>query len=198
MLLAGNDALAREAVDLLEELARKGRSYGIHLVLASQSMTGIEALYGRAEAIFGQFALRWRCPVAAGARPAQRRRRGPADRLRRGQQRRRRGRRRHRTALSRRPRRRRGPRRDTPRPVAGPPAGLAGTGGLQGYEAARIEDDTTFAGLRPGGRRPMALVGRTVDVHGTTALFLMDSTPAAISPWWAPHRPARTCCAPRR
>ena len=101
VLLAGNDALARESVDLLEELARKGRSYGIHLVLASQSMTGIEALYGqgrvdlRAVPVAGGAARRRR-----GARPAQRRRRRPADRLRRGQHRRRRGRRRHRCCAS--------------------------------------------------------------------------------------------------
>lgn len=62
VLFAGNDALARQAVDLIEELARKGRSYGLHLVLASQSTTGIEALYGRAEAIFGQFPLRIALP----------------------------------------------------------------------------------------------------------------------------------------
>ncbi|MCI4067129.1 TraM recognition domain-containing protein, partial [Micromonospora sp. R77] len=66
VLLAGNDALARQAVDLLEELARKGRSYGLHLVLASQSTTGIEALYGRAEAIFGQFPLRIALPGGSG------------------------------------------------------------------------------------------------------------------------------------
>ncbi|MGW5672727.1 FtsK/SpoIIIE domain-containing protein, partial [Micromonospora sp. NPDC003776] len=65
VLFAGNDALARQAVDLLEELARKGRSYGLHLVLASQSTTGVEALYGRAEAIFGQFPLRVALPGGA-------------------------------------------------------------------------------------------------------------------------------------
>ncbi|RLP76756.1 cell division protein FtsK, partial [Micromonospora sp. BL4] len=178
VLLAGNDALARESVDLLEELARKGRSYGVHLVLASQSMTGIEALYGRAEAIFGQFALRVALPggggvldplndaaaalpigsavvnTAAGAVGADTVLRFPdahaaaADLAAL----------RHELWQAR-------------PPAARPPAVF------KGYETARVEDDPTFAGLRPGGRRPMALVGRTVDVHGTTALFLMDAAP---------------------
>ncbi|MET8309736.1 FtsK/SpoIIIE domain-containing protein [Micromonospora sp. NPDC005173] len=178
VLLAGNDALARESVDLLEELARKGRSYGVHLVLASQSMTGIEALYGRAEAIFGQFALRVALPggggvldplndaaaalpigsavvnTAAGAVGANTVLRFPdahaatADLAAL----------RHELWQAR-------------------PQGSRAPAVFKGYEAARVEDDPTFAGLRPGGRRPMALVGRTVDVHGTTALFLMDTTP---------------------
>ncbi|MEU7946957.1 FtsK/SpoIIIE domain-containing protein [Micromonospora taraxaci] len=178
VLLAGNDTLARESVDLLEELARKGRSYGIHLVLASQSMTGIEALYGRAEAIFGQFALRVALPggggvldqlndaaaalpigsavvnTAAGAVGADTVLRFPdahaaaADLAAL----------RHELWQAR-------------------PPGSRAPAVFKGYEAARVENDPTFAGLRPGGRRPMALVGRTVDVHGTTALFLMDATP---------------------
>ncbi|MFC4020227.1 FtsK/SpoIIIE domain-containing protein [Micromonospora sp. GCM10011542] len=178
VLLAGNDALARESVDLLEELARKGRSYGVHLVLASQSMTGIEALYGRAEAIFGQFALRVALPggggvldplntsaaalpvgsavvnTAAGAVGADTVVRFPdahaaaADLARL----------RHELWQAR-------------------PAGARPPAVFRGYETARIEDDPTFAGILPGGRRPLALVGRNVDVHGSTALFLMDSTP---------------------
>ncbi|MEV4657540.1 FtsK/SpoIIIE domain-containing protein [Micromonospora sp. NPDC049301] len=178
VLLAGNDALARESVDLLEELARKGRSYGVHLVLASQSMTGIEALYGRAEAIFGQFALRVALPggggvldalndaaaalpigsavvnTAAGAVGADTVLRFPDAHAAAADL----------AAL-------RHELWEARPPGARPPAVF------KGYEAARVEDDPTFAGLRPGGRRPMALVGRTVDVHGTTALFLMDATP---------------------
>ncbi|MEU8182789.1 FtsK/SpoIIIE domain-containing protein [Micromonospora sp. NPDC049044] len=178
VLLAGNDALARESVDLLEELARKGRSYGIHLVLASQSMTGIEALYGRAEAIFGQFALRVALPggggvldqlntaaaalpigsavvnTAAGAVGADTVLRFPDAHAASADL----------AAL----------RHDL---WQARPAGSRAPAVFKGYEAARVEDDSTFTGLRPGGRRPMALVGRTVDVHGTTALFLMDATP---------------------
>ncbi|WP_406071616.1 FtsK/SpoIIIE domain-containing protein [Micromonospora sp. NBC_01638] len=178
VLLAGNDALARESVDLLEELARKGRSYGIHLVLASQSMTGIEALYGRAEAIFGQFALRVALPggggvldplndaaaalpigfavvnTAAGAAGADTVLRFPDAHAAAADL----GALRHELWQAR-------------------PPGSRAPAVFKGYEAARVEDDPTFAGLRPGGRRPMALVGRTVDVDGTTALFLMDTTP---------------------
>ena len=63
MLLAGRDAVAREAADLLEDLARRGRSQGIHLVLASQDVRGIEALWGR-PALVAQFALRIALPKA--------------------------------------------------------------------------------------------------------------------------------------
>jgi len=63
MLLAGRDALAREAADLLEDLARRGRSQGIHLVLASQDVRGIEALWGR-PALVAQFTLRIALPKA--------------------------------------------------------------------------------------------------------------------------------------
>ncbi|WP_157930613.1 FtsK/SpoIIIE domain-containing protein [Glycomyces xiaoerkulensis] len=62
VLFAGNDRLAREAVAHLEELARKGRSYGVHLVLASQTISGIEALYTKKDSIFGQFPLRVALP----------------------------------------------------------------------------------------------------------------------------------------
>ncbi|GAB3645046.1 FtsK/SpoIIIE domain-containing protein [Glycomyces tarimensis] len=64
VLFSGNDRLAREAVAHLEELARKGRSYGVHLVLASQTISGIEALYSKRDSIFGQFPLRIALPGA--------------------------------------------------------------------------------------------------------------------------------------
>nr|MDT0657515.1 FtsK/SpoIIIE domain-containing protein [Micromonospora sp. DSM 115978] len=63
MLLAGRDAVAREAAELLEDLARRGRSQGIHLVLASQDVRGIEALWGR-PALVAQFTLRIALPKA--------------------------------------------------------------------------------------------------------------------------------------
>ncbi|MEV5765847.1 FtsK/SpoIIIE domain-containing protein [Micromonospora sp. NPDC052213] len=178
VLLAGNDALARESVDLLEELARKGRSYGVHLVLASQSMTGVEALYGRAEAIFGQFALRVALPggggvldplneaahtlpvgsavlnTAAGAVGADTVVRFPDAHAAAAEL----AALRHELWQAR-------------------PAGARPPSVFRGYETARVEDDPTFAGLRPGGRRPLALVGRTVDVDGTSALFMLDATP---------------------
>ena len=48
---------------LLEDVARRGRSQGIHLVLASQDMSGIQAFWGR-PAIFEQFVLRIALPRA--------------------------------------------------------------------------------------------------------------------------------------
>jgi hypothetical protein len=62
VLLAGNDPMATEAVALLESLARKGRSYGIHLILASQTVLGVEALYAKRDSIFGQFPVRIALP----------------------------------------------------------------------------------------------------------------------------------------
>ena len=62
VLLSGNDPLATEAVGLLESLARKGRSYGIHLILASQTVLGVEALYAKRDSIFGQFPVRIALP----------------------------------------------------------------------------------------------------------------------------------------
>ena len=64
VLLAGNDRVATEAVALLENLARKGRSYGVHLVLASQTISGIEALWAKKDSIFGQFPMRIALPGA--------------------------------------------------------------------------------------------------------------------------------------
>ncbi len=64
VLLAGNDRVATEAVGLLENLARKGRSYGVHLVLASQTISGIEALWAKKDSIFGQFPMRIALPGA--------------------------------------------------------------------------------------------------------------------------------------
>ncbi|BCJ42615.1 cell division protein FtsK [Actinoplanes ianthinogenes] len=63
VLLAGRDAVADEAVDLLEDLARRGRSQGIHLILASQDVAGIQALWGR-PGLIAQFTLRIALPKA--------------------------------------------------------------------------------------------------------------------------------------
>ncbi|MEV6963531.1 FtsK/SpoIIIE domain-containing protein [Hamadaea sp. NPDC051192] len=63
VLLGERDAVTTEAVALLEDLARRGRSQGIHLVLASQDVTGIEALWGRS-ALVAQFTLRIALPKA--------------------------------------------------------------------------------------------------------------------------------------
>ncbi|HEX4703638.1 MAG TPA: FtsK/SpoIIIE domain-containing protein [Pseudonocardiaceae bacterium] len=62
-LFAERDAVATNAARLLEDVARRGRSQGIHLVLASQDVSGIEAFWGK-PAIFEQFILRIALPKA--------------------------------------------------------------------------------------------------------------------------------------
>ncbi|MFB9744542.1 FtsK/SpoIIIE domain-containing protein, partial [Pseudonocardia sulfidoxydans] len=62
-LFAERDDVTRAATSLLEDVARRGRSQGIHLVLASQDVSGIEAFWGR-PAIFEQFVLRIALPRA--------------------------------------------------------------------------------------------------------------------------------------
>ena len=62
-LFADRDAVTKAAIVLLEDVARRGRSQGIHLVLASQDVSGIEAFWGR-PAIFEQFVLRVALPRA--------------------------------------------------------------------------------------------------------------------------------------
>ena len=57
-LLQPDDRVAAQAVQLLETLARQARSFGIHLVLASQTLAGIDALGTKKDAIFGQFPIR--------------------------------------------------------------------------------------------------------------------------------------------
>lgn len=178
VLFAGNDTLAREATALLEELARKARSYGIHLVLASQTVSGVEALYGKSESIFGQFPLRVALPGGSGVLDVLN---SAADGLSLGQA--------------------------VVNPAAGlaaansvvafPDAHSAGAevaalrhslwearapgspppAVFRGYDPAHVEDDPTFRSLTPGGRRPSALVGRTVDVGLSTAYFPLDTTP---------------------
>ncbi|GIF10605.1 FtsK/SpoIIIE domain-containing protein [Actinoplanes teichomyceticus] len=63
VLLSGRDAVADEAADLVEDLARRGRSQGIHLVLASEDAAGIQALCGR-PGLIAPFTLRIALPKA--------------------------------------------------------------------------------------------------------------------------------------
>ena len=60
MLFAEDDLLAREAGRLIEDLARRGRGFGIHLLLSSQS-PAMPGLYGKG--IYEQMGLRiaFRC-----------------------------------------------------------------------------------------------------------------------------------------
>ena len=63
VLFGEKDAVTREAARLLEDVVRRGRSQGIHVVLASQDVSSIEAFWGR-PAIFEQFVLRIGLPRA--------------------------------------------------------------------------------------------------------------------------------------
>ena len=58
MLLDPPDKTAEDAAQLLEALARRGRSYGVHIILASQTISGIAALMTRENGIFAQFPIR--------------------------------------------------------------------------------------------------------------------------------------------
>ncbi|NES29442.1 TraM recognition domain-containing protein [Micromonospora terminaliae] len=178
VLFAGNDPLARQAVDLIEELARKGRSYGLHLVLASQSTTGIEALYGRAEAIFGQFPLRVALPGGGGVLDPLN---DAAKTLTVG------------TAVVNTAGGTAGADTEVHFPdahaaaaelaalrhelFAARPAGARPPAVFRGYETPRLADDPTWLALSPGDEPPLALVGRTVDVAGSPAGFRLDASP---------------------
>ncbi|MFB9236593.1 FtsK/SpoIIIE domain-containing protein [Plantactinospora siamensis] len=178
VLFEGNDGLARQAVGLLEELARKGRSYGIHLILASQTIAGVEALFAKTESIFGQFPLRValaggggvldqlndaadNLPVgvavvntAAGLAGSNRVVRFPdADTVSVTAQR-------HRLWEAR-------------PPGDSPPAVFAG------YAEQHPEQDPGFVRLSPRVRRRRAVVGRAVDVGLPTAGFPFDATPGS-------------------
>jgi S-DNA-T family DNA segregation ATPase FtsK/SpoIIIE len=178
VLFAGNDRLARQAADLLEELARKGRSYGVHLILSSQTASGVEALYTKSESIFGQFPVRVALAGAAGILDPLN---TAADGLPVG------------TAVINdaggMPGRNKLVRFPDAHADAGRLAWLrhelwnARTPGsappaiFAGYAEQRVEDDPTFAGLRPGTRRRVAVVGRAVDVGSSTAGFPLDEAP---------------------
>lgn len=58
VLLAEEDELADKALQALETLARRTRAVGMHLVLASQTLSGIRKLALVEGAIFGQFPTR--------------------------------------------------------------------------------------------------------------------------------------------
>ncbi|NRI68617.1 hypothetical protein FEZ60_24170 [Rhodococcus sp. MS16] len=53
-----DDPIAAQCAQLLEGIARLGRAYGIHLLLASQSISGISALMARENGLYGQFPIR--------------------------------------------------------------------------------------------------------------------------------------------
>jgi hypothetical protein len=178
VLFEGNDAVARQAVALLEELARKGRSYGIHLILASQTIAGVEALFTKTESIFGQFPLR--VALAGGG--------GVLDELNDGAD----------TlpiggavinasaGIAGANRVIRFPNADAESVTAqrhllwnARPPGEAPPAVFAGYAEQHPDQDPTFARLTPDVRRRRALVGRAVDVGLPTAGFTLDATPGS-------------------
>ncbi|WP_083972027.1 FtsK/SpoIIIE domain-containing protein [Actinoplanes awajinensis] len=186
VLLAGNDPTAAEAVSLLESLARKGRSYGIHLVLASQTVLGVEALYAKRDSIFGQFPVRIALPGggdvleptndSAAGLPL-----GSAVVNTAGGLGGPRGATRGHERVVRFPdphadqrllsdlRHKLWGARD---PEAVPPRIFAG------YAQQHLADDPTYrAALAGRASRPTALVGRMIDVSLSTAAFPLDSSP---------------------
>jgi S-DNA-T family DNA segregation ATPase FtsK/SpoIIIE len=62
--LSGDRDVARRMATELDDVARRGRSFGIHVVLASQDVSGIQVLWDR-PAILQQFRLRIALPTAA-------------------------------------------------------------------------------------------------------------------------------------
>ncbi|MGH3715225.1 MAG: FtsK/SpoIIIE domain-containing protein, partial [Micromonosporaceae bacterium] len=178
VLFAGNDRLAGEAVSLLEDLARKGRSYGVHLILASQTASGVEALYTKTESIFGQFPLR---VALAGGGNVLATLNTAADGLPVG------------SAVV----NAAGGVPDHNRVVRFPNAhaeeetltqarqwmwhsrspGAAPPAVFQGFAEQQVEHDPTFAALTPQVRHRALLVGRNVDVGSSTAQFSLDATP---------------------
>ena len=54
-LFEGDDDQVATAARDLDDIARTGRGFGVHIVLASQAITGIRGLATKSESIFGQF-----------------------------------------------------------------------------------------------------------------------------------------------
>jgi S-DNA-T family DNA segregation ATPase FtsK/SpoIIIE len=188
VLLAGTDRIAMEAVSLLESVARKGRSFGIHLILASQTVRGIEALYAKRDSIFGQFPVRVALPGGADVleptnESAATLQLGSAIVNTAGGLGGPRGSRRAHEKLVRFP----DPHADQQiltalrqrlwqaRDVDDEPPIV-----FSGYAAQHLDDDPLYQALREteqNHQTPAALLGRQVDVAMTTAVFPLDQAP---------------------
>jgi S-DNA-T family DNA segregation ATPase FtsK/SpoIIIE len=186
VLLAGTDRLATEAVGLLESLARKGRSYGIHLILSSQTVLGVEALYTKRNSIFGQFPVRIALPGggdvldptndAAAGLPLGTAVVNTAGGL---------GGPRGATRGHERTVRFPDPNAERPELTAlrhtlweARPADSRPPRVFAGYTYQYLDDDPAYrAVLRGRGGRPTVLIGRCIDVALSTAGFPLDSAP---------------------
>ncbi len=178
VLLDGMDKVASQAVALLDSVARKGRAYGIHLILASQSLAGVELLYAKRDSFFGQFPVRIALPGGAGVLDS---RNNAADALRLG------------TAIVNTAGGFGGPANasraherlvEFPDPHAEPktlstlrrrlwlarPAGSAAPYVFEGYARAHLPAKI------PRLRRPAAYLGRSIDVTSSEATFPLDAT----------------------
>ncbi|MFF5082254.1 FtsK/SpoIIIE domain-containing protein [Actinoplanes sp. NPDC000266] len=181
VLLAGADPVAVEAAALLDSLTRRGRSYGIHLILASQNVQ----VHGPRD-FFGQFPVRIALPGggdvlepandSAAGLPL-----GTAVVNTAGGLGGPRGATRGHERMVRFPdphadeellsdlRHRLWGARD---PEAQPPRVFAG------YASQHLADDPTYrAALAGRSLRPAALVGRALDVNLSTAAFPLDASP---------------------
>ncbi len=58
LLADADDRVGTQAAKVLEQIVRRGRSYGIHVILASQSISGISTLVTAAQGVFSQFPIR--------------------------------------------------------------------------------------------------------------------------------------------
>lgn len=58
VLFDNDDDLAKSAVDQLTDIVKTGRASGIHVVLSSQTLSGMQSMATRLDAIFSQVALR--------------------------------------------------------------------------------------------------------------------------------------------
>jgi S-DNA-T family DNA segregation ATPase FtsK/SpoIIIE len=58
VLFDGDDEVARAATELLTNAAKLGRAYGVHLILSSQTLSGIRGLAAKLDSIFAQFPVR--------------------------------------------------------------------------------------------------------------------------------------------
>lgn len=176
VLLAGDDATARRARTLLEDVARRGRAHGVHLILSGQTSTALLGLLEREQALFGSFTLR---VALAGGGGVLTRPDPVAGTLPVG------------TALV----------EDvtgvagTHRQLRFPDAGAEGRRGLRtrmwqqrvpgdeppavfaGSARQHVEQDPAWSRLDARGRRRVVVLGRAVDIGLPTATFPLDSSP---------------------
>jgi DNA segregation ATPase FtsK/SpoIIIE, S-DNA-T family len=178
-LIGGDDRVAAQAVALLDSVARKGRAYGIHLILASQSLEAVETLYAKRDSFFGQFPVRIALPGGADVLDT---RNYAADALRLG------------TAIVNTAGGFGGPANasraherlvEFPDPHSEPrtlstlrrrlwlarPAGSQTPFIFEGYAQAQLPARI------PKSRRPAAYLGRSIDVTSSEATFPMDAKP---------------------